>query len=156
MNKKIYIVTSGNYSDYHIDAVFSTKNKAESYIQQHGTGYRIEEYDLDEEVVNKKQIWSVAFNIKDKSLEIASPTMYKIDKYKDTCIVRECGFDSYIEFIVESDNMDKAKKIASERFAAVKSNDYIWLRLTRPYCITKYGRKEFERFNVKTNEFTKE
>lgn len=154
MNKKIYIVTSGEYSDYSIEAVFSTKNKAESYIQQHGTGYRIEEYDLDEEVEKKTQIWSVTFNLKDKSFESALPTTYKIDKYKDTCIVWESRVYSYIEFIVESDNMDKARKIASERFAAVKSNDYIWLRLTRPYGITKYGQKNFERFNVKTNEFT--
>lgn len=153
MNKKIYIVTSGEYSDYSIEAVFSTKNKAESYIQQHGTGYRIEKYDLDEEVEKKTQIWSVTFNLKDKSLEIASPTMYKIDKYKDTCIVRECGFDSYIEFIVESDNMDRAVKIARERFAAVKANEYIWLRLTRPYEIDRYGRNKRERFNFKTNEF---
>ena len=156
MNKKIYIVTSGEYSDYHIDAVFSTKNKAKSYIQQHGTGYMIEKYDLDEEVVNETQIWSVTFDLKDKIFENALPTTYKIDKYKDTCIVWESRFYSYIEFIVESDNMDKARKIASERFAAVKSNDYIWLRLTRPYSITKYGQKKFERFNVKTNEFTNE
>lgn len=29
MEKKIYIVTSGDYSDYRIDAVFTTKEKAE-------------------------------------------------------------------------------------------------------------------------------
>jgi len=28
-----YIVTSGEYSDYHIDAVFSTRKKAEEYIE---------------------------------------------------------------------------------------------------------------------------
>ena len=34
---KIYIVTSGEYSDYAIDAVFSTEEKAHEYIQQHGS-----------------------------------------------------------------------------------------------------------------------
>lgn len=30
---KIYIVTSGDYSDYRVNAVFSTREKAEEYIQ---------------------------------------------------------------------------------------------------------------------------
>ena len=47
---KIYIVTSGEYSDYTIDAVFSTKEKAEEYVQQYGTNYRVEDYDIDEEI----------------------------------------------------------------------------------------------------------
>lgn len=31
----IYIVTSGEYSDYSIDAVFQDKNKAEAYCKCH-------------------------------------------------------------------------------------------------------------------------
>lgn len=38
--KKAYIVTSGEYSDYSIDGVFSTQEKAEAYIAHWPDGYR--------------------------------------------------------------------------------------------------------------------
>jgi hypothetical protein len=44
-NKKIFIVTSGEYSDYHIEGVFSTKKLAEEFAAK-GSG-NVEEYDLD-------------------------------------------------------------------------------------------------------------
>lgn len=52
---KVYIVTSGEYSDYGIDACFSTKKQAEQFIKNSTTidkfysytGYRIEEWELD-------------------------------------------------------------------------------------------------------------
>lgn len=52
---KAYIVTSGDYSDYHIVKVFCNKEKAELYIkcQKYGDNYsdfEIEEYDIEEEV----------------------------------------------------------------------------------------------------------
>ncbi len=43
---KIYIVTSGDYSDYSINAVYDTKEKAEAAIAPF-TGYEIEEYELN-------------------------------------------------------------------------------------------------------------
>lgn len=154
-NKKIiYIVTAGEYSDYHICAVFSTKEKAEEYVQCHGTDYNIEEYNLDEEVVKKAQLWSVAFSVEDCKMRFAYPTTQYLDK-RDCCHINK-NYTKEINFYVESDSMDRAIKIARERFAAVKANDYIWLRLTRPYEIDRYGLKKYEIFNVKTNEFIKE
>lgn len=50
---KVYIVTSGEYSDYHIDACFSTKQKAQEFIEnaekieKFWAVPRIEEWDLD-------------------------------------------------------------------------------------------------------------
>ena len=50
---KVYIVTSGEYSDYHIDACFSTKQKAQEYIKNAEKTEKfwnepsIEEWDLD-------------------------------------------------------------------------------------------------------------
>lgn len=52
---KVYIVTEGEYSDYHIDACFSTKKQAEQFIKNSKavddfcsyTGYTIEEWELD-------------------------------------------------------------------------------------------------------------
>ena len=61
MEKKIYIVTSGEYSDYTIERVFSTKEKANEFIQQHGTDYRIEEYVVDEEIKKRTKIMACRF-----------------------------------------------------------------------------------------------
>ena len=50
---KIYVVTSGSYSDYGIDAIFSTKEKAESFVRlgnekiRNYAKYEVEEWDLD-------------------------------------------------------------------------------------------------------------
>ena len=50
---KIYIVTSGNYSDYSIRSVFSTEEKAQAYVNvlEHYEviDFSIEEHDVDEE-----------------------------------------------------------------------------------------------------------
>lgn len=160
MEKKIYIVTSGEYSEYSIDAVFTTKEKAVEYVEQHGTDYSIEEYDLDEEVEKKTQLWCVEFCVEDVKLCNARPTRsYDRNKVVDTCFIFDT-FDyekekQYIRFYIDADSMDRAVKIARERFVAVKANEYIWLRLTRPYEINRFGTRKYESFNVKTNEFVK-
>ncbi len=51
MNKKVYIVTSGEYSDYCIEAVFLDRSSAEKYCAAQSDNdwwqdYRIEEYDI--------------------------------------------------------------------------------------------------------------
>lgn len=161
MENKIYIVTSGDYSEYRIVAVFSTEQLAEEYVQQRGTEYRIESYNLDEEVFKETKLWSIAFSLVNSSLIEAEAIDYQDNDYqdikRDTCGIRESFFSDEIQinFFVDADSMDKAVKIARERFAAIKANEYIWLRLTRPYEINICGRRKYETFNVKTNEFTK-
>lgn len=155
MEKKIYIVTSGNYSDYRIDAVFSKKENAEEYVQNNGSDYRIEDYELDKPIVNGNKLWLISFNLENGRIEDVTVSNCKKEYYCDTCKYSPCSFVKHIDFFVEAEVMDKAKKIASERFAAVKANEYILLRLTRPYTLTGYNKK-YERFNVKTNEFIKE
>lgn len=159
MENKIYIVTSGEYSDYGIEAVFTTKEKAVDYVEQHGTRYNIEEYNLDEEVEKKTQLWCIEFCVEDGKLCEACPSSYDRNKVVDTCsIFNTFGYrkdEHHIRFYIDADLMDKAVKIARERFAAVKANEYIWLRLTRPYEMDMYGRRKYESFNVKTNEFIK-
>lgn len=48
----VYVVTSGSYSDYGIDAIFSTKELAETYVSRMDnnssySGYNIEEWPID-------------------------------------------------------------------------------------------------------------
>lgn len=44
---KIYVVTDGEYSEYHIEAVFTDKAKAERYAEVYAA--KVEEYDSDPE-----------------------------------------------------------------------------------------------------------
>jgi hypothetical protein len=45
--KKVYIVTHGDYSDYRIDGVFSTKERANEFIRTRVRYGDIEEWDVD-------------------------------------------------------------------------------------------------------------
>lgn len=155
--KKVYAVAEGEYSDYHIECIFSTKEKANEFVQCHGTNYYIEEYELDQEVVKEEKLWCVSFCIDNDKDADCVPSSYV--EMRDKCKIDDyyCRDSDTICFYVDADTMDRAIKIARERYVAVKSNDYIWLRLTRPIVSTTgYGRMCHEVFNIKTNEFTKE
>lgn len=68
---KIYIVTSGEYSDYGIDSVYSNKENAEKYIKLYPSiRYEIEEFDVDEEMalINK---------IRDEEITIYLVSMFR-------------------------------------------------------------------------------
>ncbi len=44
---KIYVVTTGSYSDYHIVALYSTEEQAQKALELGDEEARIEEYELD-------------------------------------------------------------------------------------------------------------
>lgn len=60
MTQTVYVVTSGKYSDYGIEAVFLDKEKAEQYVEIANVGEydpydesRIEEYESDQDFVGQ-------------------------------------------------------------------------------------------------------
>ena len=67
---KVYIVTSGSYSDYRIECVFSTREKAEEYLQYHDDEYRIEKYAIDEEFVRSEGEWRVAIDLSGDDVQV--------------------------------------------------------------------------------------
>ena len=160
---KIYIVTSGDYSDYGIEAVFSTKEKAEEYVQQHGTNYRIEDYDIDEEVVKKEiKIWEVIMCFDNFEVIECNVGLYgdgwgshmkDTFKYFLTWVNQE-----RVSLYVEADCMDRAIKIASERIAQIKANKDLlyakaFTRVQGPYF--KYS-TSYPTVYYKTGEIMKE
>lgn len=122
---KVYIITYGDYSDYSICAVFSTIDKAEEYIQQHGNAFRIEEYSLDEDV-KQSEIWIVEIGIsthKVKQCESCSDnwSSERVDKFR----VFEPVFRNVewsVKMILRADSMDRAIKVANERVAQIVAN----------------------------------
>ena len=114
---KVYIVTSGDYDDYQIDEVFSTKGKAEEYIEYFGDDYRIEEYNMDNPIEHKERTWCAIFDIENKELthcgveNCHSIDPVSIDRYSDRII---------FEFMASGKT--KAIEIAKERLDNVIKN----------------------------------
>lgn len=52
MDKKIYVITYGEYSDYRIESLWSDKEVAEEKLAILGPGYQIEERPVDANIVN--------------------------------------------------------------------------------------------------------
>ena len=122
---KVYIITYGDYSDYTICAVFSTRDKAEEYIQQHGDTYRIEEYSVDEEI-EQSEIWSVEIGMLShniKRCESVSDSWHndKVDKFRIFEPVLSSDEWS-IKFVLRADSMNRAIKVANERVAQIVAN----------------------------------
>ena len=62
----IYIVTSGEYEDYSVEAPFSTREKAQAYIdrfKEHLTEPEIEEYTIDPEWLDGATNWQVIMTV---------------------------------------------------------------------------------------------
>lgn len=122
---KVYIITYGDYSDYTICAVFSTRDKAEEYIQQHGDTYRIEEYSVDEEIEHR-EIWSVQISVLSHKIiqcESCSDSwsIERVDKFRVFEPVFRNGEWS-VKMFLRADSMDRAIKIANERVAQIVAN----------------------------------
>lgn len=122
---KVYIITYGDYSDYTICAVFSTRDKAEEYIQQHGDTYRIEEYSVDEKI-EQSEIWSVEIGLyshKIKRCEWCDDnwSRERVDKFRVFEPLFSDGEWS-IKLLLRADSMNRAVKVANERVAQIVAN----------------------------------
>ena len=149
---KVYIVTSGTYSDYHIEAVFSTEEKAKAYIEIHGDydNRMIEEYYVDVESTEREKAIYIVYissnGAKARLSESAEPDTIQAYKVMGR---PEFGY----RLTVETDGAERAKKIATERIAQVKAMPYLFPRLHEE-CV---GYKEYTLLNYpKYNFHTKE
>lgn len=129
---KVYIVTSGCYSDYHINAVFLDKAQAEYYCALHKLeDADIEEYDTDDHVIEcQKPIfkeWSVHF----RNGEIENSwfngytfdnTMLKIGEHERFDVWQKV-LHGYVRFTTSKDkDYKQAEKIACDLYAQFKYN----------------------------------
>lgn len=141
--KIAYVVTSGKYSDYHVDGVFSDKQKANSFVNK-AYDRAIERYNIDDEEQLREENWYGIDVFVSKSSKVESVLvndLCKSDRYFDAVsfTLRE-GADDCFSFYLKALNRDKAKAIALERFhalLAVESSHFPMLRWTRvrtPYC----------------------
>ena len=121
MNKKVYIVTSGEYSDYRINAVFSSRKLAEKYIElQTRVGYwyfevpRIEEYTLDELPIypKEKSHYRVSLELGTGNLLDIDLTNLDSDKVLNFTVVNRSDKANEIWVYCWAKDEEHAKKIA--------------------------------------------
>ena len=63
---KVYIVTSGDYSAYHIERVFQSKEKAEAYVRARNNLPGIETFEYSDDCINKLTVTGKFLSINQK------------------------------------------------------------------------------------------
>ena len=134
--KKVYVVTSGEYSDYGIEGIFDSREKAEEYINHSADSdlNDIKEYNLNELKPDKSEklfeLRSGFDNIDFKVTGCMSNTMV----YKDLMCFKAStswGDEDQAVFFVRSETRERAIKIASERLRQVKAEEHFRYPLLR-------------------------
>lgn len=123
----IYAVTTGEYSGYHIVGMFSTKEKAEDYIESlmYPSEYNIEEYTLDELQPNKsKKMFCVHIDYEDFNARIVSrysTNDSRVEGLQNTFQMTDSG---EVKMFFISNDSKRAIKIASERLGQIKAEEW--------------------------------
>jgi hypothetical protein len=114
---KIYIVTSGIYSDYRIRAVFSTKPKAEEYKAIYDKADELEEANIEEYDIDEPYDEEFYTEV----------TMSKTGEVLETKLADWEGFRQYrgnnLVYSVRGINPEKAIKVVNEKRAAILAID---------------------------------
>lgn len=108
--KKVYVITKGEYSDYHICAVASNINTAEKLCKAYTDSYHtahIEEYDLNENADDARIMYCVEIECDDIEVTVNS-FENKEHAYGDK--------DYFTAYVLAKDR-DHAVKIAQDRRA---------------------------------------
>lgn len=138
-SKTAYVVTSGEYSDYHIDGVFSDKEKAVFFADK-DNDRSVEEYNIDDEQMLRQEDWYevkiyVGESLEPKDVSVQKNSYNSKNKIFDAVMFSKTGEDNrYFSFYLAAINRGKAKAIALERFhalLAVESSHFPMLRCVR-------------------------
>lgn len=123
----IYAVTTGEYSGYHTVGMFSTKEKAEDYIESlmYPSEYNIEEYTLDELQPNKSEkMFCVHIDYEDFNARIVSRDSTnnpRVEGLQNTFQMTDSG---EVKMFFISNDSKRAIKIASERLGQIKAEEW--------------------------------
>ena len=134
---KVFIVTSGEYSDYGIDRVFSTEEKAKEWIDiitsMYGGTFNIEPYELDAPMPTYKEYLFFEAYIEDNIVAKSNFEFYFTDKPNEIKFFRQSD-GSYDKICIgtiklkSGESLDKAK---SRAVKIVQDEFYKWLMLNK-------------------------
>jgi hypothetical protein len=126
MNKKVYLVTSGSYSDYGVDAVFSNRETAQKFIDKFPDSYgdkrEIEEWELDPFEYEIREGYDCYFLRMSKD---GTCTEINMDNNRSVTLRETSGFDRHGDMwsIVLAKDEKHAIKITNERRAQHIANN---------------------------------
>lgn len=89
MNKKMYLISYGEYSDYHVHSLWSSKEDAENKCELLGRGYQVEEWNLDCNRVADYKVFGV-----EVSYDFSQPGN---EVREDSVVVKDALFDTWDE-----------------------------------------------------------
>ena len=115
-NQKVYVVTEGEYSDYHIEAVSLDKEWAEAYAKRRGGN--VEEYTLEEE----RRLCTTMYEVIFIGQSIYSVLERKGQEYN--CDEKIIGDDEKMIILVIAKDKDHARKIAQDKRAEFLARVY--------------------------------
>ena len=134
---KVYIVTSGEYSDYGIDRVFSTEEKAKEWVDvitsMYGGNYNIEQYELDAPIPERKEYLFFEAYIEDDVIVKSNFEFYLADEPTDIKFFRQID-GSYDKICIGTVQLRQGESIESVKQRAVKvvqDEFYKWLMLNK-------------------------
>ena len=118
---KIYIVTAGCYSGYHIEAVFTSLRKAELYVAAHCNtdNINIEEYETaDEKITDKNEVIGYFFSAK---LRYSKRWVVPEHLYGEARFEPKSKTLKWYEIWLRENDPIKARKILQDRIAQHKA-----------------------------------
>ena len=127
----VYLVTSGEYSDYCVDAAFSTKELAEEFVAlpDNGGSY-VEEFELDPDVVtrarNGYKLYFVRMERNGDAHTVWPRGVYDFKEVAKGAKLRQClNQPARMEYFCWAKGEEDAIKIANEKRAQLIS-DGVW------------------------------
>lgn len=134
---KVFIVTSGEYSDYGIDRVFSTEEKAKEWVDvitsMYGGNYNIEQYKLDAPIPERKEYMFFEAYIEDDVIIKSNFEFYFADEPSEIKFFRQIN-GSYDIVGIGTVQLRQGESIESAKERAVKivqDEFYQWLMLNK-------------------------
>lgn len=123
MSKKVYLVTSGEYSDYQVNGVFSSRQLAEEWIGPFQARYEIDERDLDD-MSDGREARSSRIEMGLYDGEVTEYKPNEEEDYQNISLRRRSGYAFNIVISMSFDfyDLDRATKIAGEKRAKILYN----------------------------------
>ena len=134
---KVFIVTSGEYSDYGIDRVFSTEEKAKEWVDvitsMYGGNYNIEQDELDAPIPERKEYLFFEAYIENNTIIKSDFEFYFADESSEIKFFRQIN-GSYDIVGIGTIHIRHGESIESAKERAVKvvqDEFYNWLMLNK-------------------------
>ena len=134
---RVFIVTSGEYSDYGIDRVFSSEEKAKEWVDiitsMYGGNYNIEQYELDAPIPERKEYLFFEAYIENNTIIKSDFEFYFADEPSEIKFFRQIN-GSYDIVGIGTVQLRQGESIESAKERAVKivqDEFYQWLMLNK-------------------------